>query len=218
MEKNQAIILIPSYNEIKFLKKICLDIKKLQLKILVVDDNSNDGTFHWLRKNSFNCIKNKKKMGYERSLIVGMKYIIKKLKVKYLITLDADGEHRVGDLNKLMKVIKGKNVDMIIGNRNEFNRWSEYVLSFLFFVRFGIKDPMSGFKIYSVKKLSLFINKIKNNSYLVDLIVQFKKKGFIVKNRSIIVNKRNDNSKVGNNLSINLKILTLIKYIFFYEL
>ena len=38
LEKNQVIILIPSHNEIKTLKKICLKIRKLHLKFLVIDD------------------------------------------------------------------------------------------------------------------------------------------------------------------------------------
>ena len=62
MEKDQILILIPCHNEINTLKKICLDIKKLHLKIIVVDDGSNDGTSHWLRKNSFNFIKFRIKM------------------------------------------------------------------------------------------------------------------------------------------------------------
>jgi len=50
LEKNQVIILIPSYNEIKTLKKICLEIKKLHLNFLVINDASNDGTLQWLKK------------------------------------------------------------------------------------------------------------------------------------------------------------------------
>ena len=61
LEKYQVIILIPSHNEIDTLKKICQDIKKLRLKVIVIDDGSTDGTSYWLKKNQFNYIKNKKK-------------------------------------------------------------------------------------------------------------------------------------------------------------
>ena len=60
LEKNKVIILIPSHNEIKTLEKICLEIKKLRLKFLVIDDASNDGTLLWLKKKNINYIKNKK--------------------------------------------------------------------------------------------------------------------------------------------------------------
>jgi len=60
LEKNKIIILIPSHNEIRTLKKICLEIKKLRLKLLVIDDASNDGTLQWLKKKKINFFKIKK--------------------------------------------------------------------------------------------------------------------------------------------------------------
>ena len=213
LENNQVIILIPSHNEINTLKKICFEIKKLHLKFLVIDDGSNDGTLQWLRKKRFNYIKNKKKIGYENSLILGINYIIKKFNSKYLITFDADGEHQTRDLIKIIKQLKNKNIDMIIGNRNKFNRLSEYILSFLFFMKFGIKDPLSGFKAYSVQKLKKIKNKINNNFYLIDIILFFKEKNFILKNVPIKVKRRVDPSRIGNNFLANVKILSLIRFI-----
>jgi len=213
LENNQVIILIPSHNEINTLKKICFEIKKLHLKFLVIDDGSNDGTLQWLRKKRFNYIKNKKKIGYENSLILGINYIIKKFNSKYLITFDADGEHQTRDLIKIIKQLKKKNIDMIIGNRNKFNRLSEYILSFLFFMKFGIKDPLSGFKAYSVQKLKKIKNKINNNFYLIDIILFFKEKNFILKNVPIKVKRRVDISRIGNNFLTNIKILSLIRLI-----
>ena len=57
LEKNKIIILIPSHNEIRTLKKICLEIKKLRLKLLVIDDASNDGTLQWLKKKKLIILK-----------------------------------------------------------------------------------------------------------------------------------------------------------------
>jgi glycosyltransferase involved in cell wall biosynthesis len=215
LEKDWVIILIPSHNEIDTLKKICQDIKKLHLKAIVIDDGSKDGTSYWLKKNQFNYIKNKKKIGYEKSLILGINYIIKKFKAKYLITFDADGEHRTKDLIKIINKLKKKDIDMIVGNRNKYNRLSEYILSFLFFVKFGIKDPLSGFKVYSLQKLKLLKNKIKNNSYLIDIILHFKKNKFVLKNIPIKVNKRLNIPRAGSGLLINLKILSLARFILF---
>jgi len=215
LEKNKIIILIPSHNEINTLKKICLKIKKLRLRFVVIDDGSSDGTSDWLKKNRFNFIKNKKKIGYENSLILGINYILKKVKAKYLITFDADGEHQTNDLIKIINKLKKNQIDMIIGNRNKFNRLSEYIISFLFFIKFGIKDPLSGFKVYSIKKLKIFKNKIKNNSYLIDIIIHFKSNKFYLKNFPIKVNKRFDVPRVGNSLLTNLKILSLIWLILF---
>ena len=213
LEKNQFVILIPSHNEIKTLKKICLNIRKLNLKLLVIDDASSDGTLQWLKKKRINYIQNKKNIGYENSIIIGMHHIIQKSTSKYLITFDADGEHQTKDLVKMIDFLKDKNIDMIIGCRSTFNRLSEYILSFLFSIKFGIKDPLSGFKVYSVEKLKKIKNKISNSFYLVDLIVIFKQKNFIIKNTNINVKKRTGASRVGGLFFTNIKILSLLRFI-----
>jgi len=213
LEKNQVIILIPSHNEIKTLKKICLKIRKLHLKFLVIDDASNDGTLQWLKNEGINYINNKKNIGYENSIIIGMNYIIRYSKSKYLITFDADGEHQTRDLIKMINALTYENVDMIIGNRSKFNRLSEYILSFLFFKKFNVKDPLSGFKAYSIKKLTEIRGRISDKFYLVDIITMFKQKKFIVKNININAKKRSDLSRVGNIFFTNIKILSLLRFI-----
>jgi glycosyltransferase involved in cell wall biosynthesis len=213
LEKNKVIILIPSHNEIKTLEKICLEIKKLRLKFLVIDDASNDGTLLWLKKKKISYIKNKKNIGYESSIIAGINYIIKNFDSKYLITFDADGEHQTKDLIRVIKCLKHKKVDMVIGNRDKFNRLSEHILSFLFFIKFDVKDPLSGFKAYSVKKLKKIKNKINTKFYLVDIITLFKAKNFFIKNIHIKTKKRTDKSRVGNIFFTNIKILSLLRFI-----
>ena len=111
MEKNrEIIILIPARNENKNLQKILP--KLIGYNVLVVDDESTDETLKTLKKFKVNYIKNIKKLGYEKTLIFGFKYIIKKYKkVKKIITFDGDGEHKVKNLKKF---IKEKNYDFIV--------------------------------------------------------------------------------------------------------
>lgn len=213
MEKDY-IILIPSHNELESLKKVYSKIKKLKLSCLIVDDNSADKTHPWLKKNRAIFIKNIKQLGYEQSLIAGFKYITQKFNFKYIITFDADGEHKVKDLKKIIHFHSIKKPDILICNRLKFNRWSEYLLSFIFNQIFKIKDPLSGLKIYNSQKLKKIIQKIKKNMYLVDIIKIFKDKDYNIKNYEIHVNKRVGEPKVGNQFIVNLKILSLFKLIF----
>ena len=213
MEKNY-IILIPSHNELDSLRKIYSSIRRVNLDCFIVDDNSTDNTNFWLKKNNATFLKNKKKMGYEKSLIIGFKHILKKFNYKYIITFDADGEHKVKDLKKIIEFQKKTKADILICNRRSFNRWSEYLLSFIFNLFFKIKDPLSGLKIYDSIKLIKIIKKIKNNMYLVDIIKIFKNKNYRIINYEIDVNKRAGDSKVGKNITVNMKILSLVKLLF----
>ncbi len=214
MENSKIIILIPSHNELKTLKKICIYIKKNNFKFLIIDDSSQDGTSRWLKKNKFNYLRNKTQMGYERSIIRGIKKIVKKKNIKYLITFDADGEHQTKDIKRIIKFIKDEKISLLICNRDKLNRLTEYLISFLFFKKFEIKDPLSGFRAYSIRELRHLSNNIKNNEFLIDLVLSFKKKKLNIKNMPIQTKRRLGKPRVGNILFVNSKILKLIKYIF----
>ncbi len=104
----EIIVLIPNYNEEKSLLKL---IKKIQYKVVVIDDSSKDNSFLKLKKNKIETIRNKKRSGYEATLINGFYYIKKKYKkCKYILTMDADGEHPPENILSILNFIKKKNV------------------------------------------------------------------------------------------------------------
>lgn len=210
MERYNIIVLIPSYNELKTLKKIILSVNNL-LPVLVIDDNSSDGTFEYLKKEKVFHIRNNKQIGYERSIIKGFKYIInKKKKIKYIITMDADGEHLPSELKKFFKL---KNYNLVIGNRSNFNRAVEYLISFIFKSKFNLRDPLSGFKMYSTRVLKN--QKIfSSNYFLVDLasyIISENKKKCI--NINVKVKKRDGKSKLNKIFQLYLKMINIILFI-----
>lgn len=211
---SKFVILIPSYNEKKTLLEV---IKKLpKFKIQIIDDCSQDDTNQAV-KNFKNVIlyRNKINIGYEQSLSKGFQ-LLRNSRFDFVITMDADGEHSVGNVSKIIKFCKRYNPDLVIGNRNKKNRLIEIILSFFFKLRFEIEDPLSGFKAYKIKKLNLIIKKNKIKKYfLVDLLKNFinsKMKIMTTNIKSIPDFKRKP--RVGSNFYVNLKILLCLKFIF----
>jgi glycosyltransferase involved in cell wall biosynthesis len=206
------IILIPSYNEIKSLRKIVLSIKD-KYKILVVNDGSTDGTVEFLKKNKINQVINKNNQGYTLSLIKGINFIKNNFNKKYILTIDADGEHRLSFIKKIYNEIKKKNLDLVIGNRNFKNRISETLISKYVDIKYGIKDPFSGFKIYKVDYLYKYINKVNKKKFLIDLVSIYLKNSLKIKNINIKVNKiKKRKSRTGIGIITNIKMLSSIKY------
>lgn len=212
MEKDK-IILIPSYNELVSLKIVCKKLKKYKLKFLVLDDCSTDGTGKWLKTNKISFIKNPKNFGYEKNLLNGFYKVIKLKKIKSIITIDADGQHKINDILKLLKLKYYQKFDLVICNRKKMNRWSEIFLSFFFYLRFGVKDPTSGFKIYKKDLIKKLLNKISINYFLVDLIFLSIKKRYKIEN-FLISTRKSKHSRIGDNIKIHLKILKNLKFIF----
>jgi YHS domain-containing protein len=85
------------------------------------------------------------------------------------------------------------------------------VLSKLFYLKYKIKDPISGLKIYNVKKLKK-INFQGKNLYFVNLVLDFLKKKFKTLSTEIKFNKRFDKPRVGGSFAVNLKIIKIILY------
>ena len=214
MEKNQVII-IPCYNEVKTILKIYNKAKKFG-KVIVIDDFSIDGTRDLLKSKNIFFLKNKKNYGYEKTLISGFKFVLKKFKnVKYILTLDADNELPIKYIPKILKKINKKDTNMVIAKRNKFNRVSERLISLLFLFFFRIKDPLSGMKIYKRSFLKKYIKSLSKNLFLVDLIIFCINDGKKISEININVNKRKDKSRVGSSFKVNLKILNILLKVFF---
>ena len=210
MGKNKSLaIIIPAYNEEKTILKVCRRVKNLGI-LLVIDDCSTDHTKNILKKNKIRFISNKSNIGYERSIKAGFKYVFKNLSyIKYFVTIDADLELPSKYISKLYDEIIKKKIDIIIGSRNKFNRFSENILNSIFKYKFHLTDPISGLKVYRVKVIKKIYNNISNKMFLVDiLIIGFFKK-FKISCRKIITSKRSGNPRVGGSIKINLKILKI---------
>lgn len=207
------VILIPSFNEEKTLNII---LKKLKTyKVIVVDDCSFDNTNKL--KNKYKRVKfiyNKQNLGYEFSLLKGFQYI-KNKDFDYVLTLDADGEHSISNINKFFNYCNKFSPDLIVGNRTRKNRFSEKTISLLFNLKYKILDPLSGFKIYNIKKLSQILkNYKKNKCFLVDILYLFIKRKMNILSINIKSNsmpKRKSN--LGGSFFVNLKIFKCVIYL-----
>tara|TARA_B100000787_G_scaffold158781_1_gene136437 strand:- start:1114 stop:1755 length:642 start_codon:yes stop_codon:yes gene_type:complete len=206
-----TVIVIPSYNELPTLKSL---VKKLNKNnILIIDDASTDGTSKFLKEKKIIHISNKENIGYEGSLIKAFKYLKQKSKIyDYLITIDADNEHDPKYIKKIIKKVHINKIDLIVCNRSRLNRFIEKIASLLFYKKYKINDPFSGFKIYRTEKLFRNINFITTKYYLAELVPIFIKKKLKVENFKVkSLNVKNRKSKAGNILKVSLKMFYFIK-------
>jgi glycosyltransferase involved in cell wall biosynthesis len=207
LEQNKIGILVPAFNEANNLRYLIPKLKKLG-DLLIVNDGSTDETQILLKSNYCNYISIKKNSGYENAIITGLKYF-KKKNVDYVITFDADGQHKINEIKKIKKLVSYSNIDLYIFNRKNKNRFSEYILDFIFQKKYNIKDPLSGLKAFSHNSLQeINLNNIKKK-FLVDLSYVYYIKKFKISNIEISTNKRIGKPKVGSALKVNFKILLI---------
>ena len=113
-------ILIPVFNEVNTIELILKKIKEnknLELEVIVIDDNSSDGTYELLEKiiNKYQIklIKNSINKGKGFSIREGLKLATGKI----IIIQDADLEYDPADYNKLISPILKDKADVVYGTR-----------------------------------------------------------------------------------------------------
>ena len=121
---SNALVVIPTYNEIENIELLLRDIILLQrdFDILVVDDNSPDGTSALVEKliieypDNIFLLKRTSKLGLGTAYIAGFKWALKR-HYDFIFEMDADFSHNPKDLLRLYSACENENYDMAIGSR-----------------------------------------------------------------------------------------------------
>ena len=221
--KGNSLIIIPTYNEANNIETVIKKIFSLDdnNSILVVDDNSPDGTSNIvksLKKDNLDklfLITRERKSGLGSAYKEGFKWALEK-KYSYIFEMDADLSHDPFEIKNLKRLLINKECDVAIGSRYlEGVSVVNWPLSRIFLSYFAniyvriitsmpIKDSTSGFIGYSNEALSsLNINKIRFNGYAFQIEMKFKlwkKKFKLTEHQIIFVNREHGKSKMNKSI------------------
>ena len=149
-------IVIPAYNEETTIHDIATRALKFSSLVIVVDDGSTDHTVINLQDLPIVLIKNETNSGKAASLWGGIQ-MARQHKVKYIISLDGDGQHAPEDIPRLLAKAEAEPGSIIIGGRLAdksaipakryyANRVANFWLAWA--AGYPISDSQSGFRIY----------------------------------------------------------------------
>ena len=219
------VVMLPTYNERQSIGSLLsalseLEIDGVTLSILVIDDNSPDGTANYvesLKVSNVDILRRPIKDGLGNAYKSGIEKILQDSKVTHLTSMDADSSHRIVDLINLIKTAQSNaNADLIIGSRwvpgGGIENWPA---PRKFLSKFGtryaqlalnldIKDLTGGFRIYPRRTLErLNLNQITSNGYCFQIEMAFAiahLKGAIIEVPITFVERRNGQSKMSNRI------------------
>jgi dolichol-phosphate mannosyltransferase len=192
-----SLVIIPTYNELENIARIIPEVLKQDpgMEVLVVDDNSPDGTAHVVETMAqseprIHLLKRMGKAGLGTAYVAGFRYALEH-GFDFIFEMDADFSHNPNDLPRLLA--KADECDLVIGSRycsgiNVVN-WPmrRLILSYSasmytrFITGLPIRDTTAGFKCYRRAALeSLKLDAIKSNGYSFQIETNFItwKKGF----------------------------------------
>jgi dolichol-phosphate mannosyltransferase len=226
------LIIIPTLNEVDNIEKLIKELFSLNLdfSVLVVDDESTDGTQKAVERltadfSDLFLLKRKGKKGLGKAYVDGFKWALKK-NFDYIFQMDADFSHNPQDLEKLFLACHKFNYDVAIGSRyvkgvNVVNWPMKRVLLSWFASKYvkhvtgmPIDDATAGFICYKRAVLEdLNIDKIKFVGYAFQIEMKYKiyLHNFKIKEVPVIFTDREKGKSKMSAKIINEGILGVLK-------
>ncbi|MEL6271486.1 MAG: polyprenol monophosphomannose synthase, partial [Chloroflexota bacterium] len=184
-----TLVVLPTYNEKENLEPMVTALFVLNiddLSVLVVDDNSPDGTGQIAdmlaerHAGHVHVMHRAGKGGLGKAYIAGYQYAMDELDADYIIQMDADFSHQPKYVPQLIDALE-HGYDMVLGSRyvpggGVEETWSPYrkLLSWFanrvwvyLFLRMPVKDATGGFRIWRKETLiGLGLDQIRSNGYV----------------------------------------------------
>lgn len=193
----RALVIIPTYNEIENISQIVPAVlaQDPRLEVLVVDDNSPDGTgaaVEAMRATEprIHLLERERKMGLGTAYVAGFKYAIEQ-GIDYVFEMDADFSHDPAMLPEFLRSIE--EYDLVLGSRyvkgvNVIN-WPMKRLLLSYYANvytrivtgLPVRDATGGFKCFRVEVLkAIDLDRVRSNGYAFQIEMSFKayRKGY----------------------------------------
>jgi len=186
MNNKKNFVVIPTYNEAQNLPLLVAELWALNIPnmhILVVDDNSPDGTGHIAeeltqpRPGQLHVLHRERKEGLGRAYVAGFKWVLEN-GADIIIQMDCDFSHPPSHIPEMLAEIE--NYDVVVGSRyidggQIDERWEagRYLLSWWanaiytrLLLNLGVRDSTAGFKCWQGYVLrSINLDKISSQGY-----------------------------------------------------
>lgn len=216
----KTLVVTPTYNEADNIEKFITQVLSQgpEIEILVVDDNSPDGTGEIVEKlqshnSRIHAIHRQGKMGLGTAYVEGFRYAIQN-KFDYIFEMDADFSHDPSEIPTFLKKIE--TCDLVLGSRYTNGvrviNWPirRLILSYganvytRIITGMPVKDATGGFKCFRRKVLeAIDLNKIHSNGYAFQIEMNFKSwcKGFkLCEHPIIFMDRRSGTSKMSKKI------------------
>ena len=197
----KIIAAIPCLNEGQFISDIVTRARRYVDRVIVVDDGSTDNTCEIAKAAGAEVIRHERRQGPGVATMSGFE-AAKTYDADILITLDGDGQHNPDEIPQVLAPIFRGEADLVIGSRflqpnlnqsqpvsTSLNHAPKYrkfgidIINWLynFGSKFRVSDSQSGFRAHSRKLFEAIDITEKGFGFSVQVLIQARQKGFLVK-------------------------------------
>lgn len=208
---------IPALNEAGTIHEVVTGVLTHVDEVIVVDDGSSDETATCAREAGAIIHRHRHNKGYDRSIEAGFELAAKR-GATVVFTFDADGQHHPRDIPKMAEPILDGDADVVVGQRPTKARISEKAFATYTRLRLGVADPLCGFKMYRIEVYEDIGYFDTHSTIGTQLMLEAKKRGYNLQQRQINLNQREDESRFGQQVEANLKLLSAMMRLIWFDL
>lgn len=115
-ERSDIFVIVPAYNEGPMLGDVLSELAKTGHQVVVVDDGSIDETHAIAKRHTSHVLKHLVNRGQGAALQTGIDYALAH-GCSMVATFDADGQHRIEDMERMIGRIRDGECDVVLGSR-----------------------------------------------------------------------------------------------------
>lgn len=182
--KQSLTLVIPLFNEEDCIKEVIPEILETcqgMYDVIIVDDGSNDNSNQLLKEclkkssDDVRILQHEFNKGYGAAIKTG----IKNAHTDFIVTIDADGQHRLKDVHNMFEYMSKNQVDLLIGsrvnnkNQNLYKSLGKWIIRYFTsrMIKLDIKDLNSGLKMYKRDNILKIIDFCPDNMSFSDSVV-----------------------------------------------
>lgn len=204
MDRPRLVIVIPAHNEAVAIGKVISGARQFGT-VVVVDDASTDQTAATALEQGADVVRLGVNEGYDGALEAGVRRA-KALNCAVFITMDADGQHNPDSIPEFLKLVEG-GADVVVGERDRFQRFGEWLFAVFGRRLWGIKDPLCGMKCYRMSAYDDLGHFDSYGSIGTELSIHAARRGRRIANVSVMTRPRIGQSRFGAGWRANRRIL-----------
>ena len=110
-------IVVPAFNEASIIGDVIADVRSVFDHVVCVDDGSRDDTGDVALRAGAHVVRHPVNLGQGAAIQTGVEYARSQPDAAVFATFDADGQHRVKDLIRMIDRLSAEKVDLVVGTR-----------------------------------------------------------------------------------------------------
>ena len=179
-------IVIPAFNEATVIAEVVTDVRAVFDNVVCIDDGSGDDTADRAWRAGAHVVRHPVNLGQGAAIQTGVEYARSRPGAAVFATFDADGQHRIADVIRMIDRLRTENLDIVVGTRfadgtpNNMPLLRRLVFPMIAKVspasrKLGLTDAHNGLRVFDkvvADGLNLTMSGMAHASEIVALIVE----------------------------------------------